>query len=244
VFKKKATNPNSVGKSVKEIIGLLRAILPEELEAGLKMLANRYMNVLIDDINNIANERIGPREKRIGCFGPYTKHGWKVVQKMMEKVSDLGFAAITGRGFYLPNSHKFYPIKELMSPIIEHEVKRIRGYIFAEHFVKLTYGAIFYLNEIRTQFPELWGAYRNGIPSLGFIQHKTVSHTSNNCLYLEVKKDFSQCRAPERSLCESEYGVGSFCPFYMSINIPTSLRELLYAKGNSLFAVKNLSISI
>lgn len=240
MFKKGATDPNFEGKPIKEIIGILRAILPHELEAGLRMLADRYMSILIDDMNNIANVKLGPREKRIGCFGPYTKPGWKVIDKCMKKVSDLGFAAITGKGFYLPNSSKFYSINEIMSPIIRQEIKRIRGYIFAEHFVKLVQGSVFYLNEIRTQFPELWGSYRNNIPSLGFIKHESISKSADNCLYLRVRKDFTQCLTRDRSLCEAEYAVGSFCPFYTSVNIPLALRELLYTKGNSLFAIKKL----
>jgi len=221
---------------------ILRLILPETVPEATDKLVDRFMRLLIDSMNQLADEKIGPLEKRIGVYGRYTESSWKVIDEVMKKVSKLGFAAITGKGFYLPKiPRKFHPIGEIMSPTVKSELEedRIRKTVFHEYFVLLAQKAISYLNEIGSQFDELRGCYKNRIPIMGFVIRRSIWRELP-CPYLIPKNNYVECNVPRMALCSAQYIQRRFCPFHSSSSIPIALKELLFAEENRLIGIRKL----
>ncbi|MFQ6056239.1 MAG: hypothetical protein ACE5J9_07980 [Methanosarcinales archaeon] len=134
------------------------------------------------------SKKIGSKESRVGVFGPYPEGGEKVIMKVAKMVSELKFAAITGRGFFLPRQPKvFHSIRELIPPYAHKARKVIPDHIIFHEFPRLVSKGIFFENEERGQLVELQGCLAYEIPVLGFIRHKTIS-ASRSCNFLIVKK--------------------------------------------------------
>ena len=236
------SNSTSQSQSSK-YINILRMILPEAVDIAEGRLVERFMEMLIDDMDQLANRKVGQRKKRIGVYGRYTKSGWKVIDEVMKRVSRLGFVAITGKGFYLRNKpSEFHAIKEIMSPKVRSEVEggKIRRTLFYEYFVTLAQKAISYLNEIGTQYDELRGCYKNQIPVCAFIRHESIWRRYIHCPYLVPKKNYVECTVPKMVLCTRQYIRGRFCPFKESVRVPVALRELLLSEESRLIGVRKL----
>lgn len=225
----------SVGREEREALKLLRRTIP----IGYDRISSVLMDTSLSVMNLLADKKCGPKERRIGVFGPYPNGGREIIDSTAKMVCELGFIAITADGFYLPNQCDiFHNIDEIMpSPI--HKVKSmLPGRIFFHHFPRLVEKAIFYENDERGQVAELYGCHAFYIPCLGFIIHDKFWN-ENNCIFLSFKDVYSICETVSEELCYHDL-LRPFCPFYESINIPWFSKELFLTDENQLVATKNL----
>jgi len=187
---------------------------------------------LISAFNKVLNIRIGPRETRIGVFGPYPKGGKKVIQSVAQVVSKLGYNAFTGNGVYRKNNpNDLIEINDILPAHVQKVRKRIPDRILFHEFPRLVSKAIFFENDERGQYEELRGCMEYEVPALGFIRHRKIL-SSKKCNFLLDRRIFSECGAPEPALCPHESNKSKFCPFYDSIDIPWFSKEILLAKEN------------
>lgn len=220
-------------------INFLRKILPNMEAYSIRVLIQRYMDLLIDDINQSITLHIGPIDNRYGCYGPYTESGKPILQAVMKYISSGGRAVITGDSYLVPTSEDFLPLESCFSPIALREKKIVDKIEFYRNFIRLSKKAVIFLNEIRTQFPEAEGCNDYNVPALGFIIHDTICNESN-CIYLQQKETYSECYAPNKYLCEAQHDEDTFCPFHDSISIPSALRDVFLREDNRLIAVSKI----
>lgn len=193
-----------------------------------------------------ADQEIGSKETRIGVMGPYGGGGkeFRLLKRTAQMISKLGFSAVMGKGFYLANQPNiFHPINEI-TPLVVRTIKAIvPSHIFYFHFPRLTQKSVFFMNVERGQSDELRGCIRFNIPVLGFILHENITspkpRKKRNCIFLRAYRTCSVCLAPFKELCSYDK-VTTFCPFYDSIDISWSSKELFLTEDNLLLAAKKL----
>ena len=190
-------------------------------------------------MNLIADKNFGPKEKRIGVFGPYPNGGREIIDKVAKMVCSCNFIAITADGFYLPEDcGVLQNINEIINLPVRGIQELLPGHIFFRHFPRIVDKAIFFENDERGQVTELYGCHDYNIPCLGFIIHEKLRNKTN-CLFLRRKRDYSICDATSEQLCYHNFQ-NIFCPFYDSINIPWFSKQLFFENENQLIAVKKL----
>lgn len=191
-----------------------------------------------------AKQKIGPKDIRIGVFGPYPGTYKQIVMQVARYISELGFASITGEGFYLPNSPMvFHDIKEIspevVTDIFKHpEVPQYNYYYVLPRLVKK---ALFLMNDERGQTIELIGCFDAFIPVLGFIVHDTVTYGDKDCVYLFKEHEISLCGTANHLSCLGNALQRPCCPFYDSIDIPWLSKQLFLRRPeNHLIGVKRV----
>ena len=225
----------SISQEERKSLNLLRRMIP----AGYKHLSKRFMDMSIGIMNLLADKKCGPKERRIGVFGPYPNGGRKIIDNVAKILCEFGFVSITADGFYLPNNcDVFYNINEIMNNPVHMIKNLLPGHIFFYHFPRLVEKAIFFENDERGQVIELNGCHDHNIPCLGFILHKKFFN-HNNCIFLKLKNGYSLCDATSKQLCYHK-GLPMFCPFYDSINIPWFTKQIFFTDENHLVATENL----
>jgi len=197
-----------------------------------------------------AKQLIGPRSNRIGVFGPYPSGGREILDQIAKMVSSLGFSAIAGFGYYLPNDpddiHKLEGISpKSIRAIFRAKMSSLGGdtipeYLFYKVIPRLVWKAIFFMNESRGQIPELFGCAEERIPSMGFIMADEISRAEANCPYLFLNSTYAECTVPDKILCAGDAINQPFCPFYHSVNIPWLFKEIFLREGNRLIATTEL----
>lgn len=226
--------------SPSEMERILRKVLEPNI---LGIVYDHFIEPSIGWVCSLADQKIGPRETRIGVFGPYPEGGEKIINEIAKIVSKHGSAAITGKGFYIANEPgRFHVIDEIMPQMIGKIKLLVGDRRFFYHFPRLVNKAIFNMHIERTQVVELQGCYDFKIPMMGFIRHEDIGHQKKNkCNFLTVKNSYSECIVPSRDLCIHEVIPRLFCPFYDSVDIPWSSKQLFLTEENRLVAIEKMS---
>ena len=197
------------------------------------------INLLIDNIDQSLDGVIGSRSSRIGCFGSYENEYLEIIKSIMLYVTKRNLSAITGRFCLAPRTEDFIHMSEIYSSATEDVINGIREVDFYRDFVRLVSKSIICLNIHGTQFSEAEGCGSYNIPTFGFIKYDKISD-ENSCLFLETKSCFSECVVPNKRFCNLQYNKDTFCPFYHSVRIPSSVREFFMREGNRLIAITRL----
>jgi hypothetical protein len=210
----------------------------KELKAILNM-----EELIVFTLNLLADKLMGPKEKRVGVFGPYELMDRTLILKVMKIVWKKGFVAFSGIGYYKPNDSKLYPIDPFKSNFIYWFFKIISSPLRYWHiFPSIGSKAVFNLSLLRTNIIELEGCVEYRIPILGFVLRDTIykENPLENCEYLRLNKNYSECVAPDISFCRFT----RFCPFTsLPIMLPEAIREVFikkYDPKNRLIAVREL----
>lgn len=76
---------------------------------------SKVMDLIVKLMDLLATIKMGQKKNRVGVFGPYDAANRKVIDELMKKLSTLGWATITGEGYYLPSDpESFHKIEEIM----------------------------------------------------------------------------------------------------------------------------------
>lgn len=207
-------------------------------------LIEKVMDVITGYHEDLANQRIGPRKRRVGVFGPYPGVNKEIIIRLARKISSMGFAAITGEGFYLnDNPSSLHDLEEISPPNIKalFEHPDIPQYHYYRILPRLVSKAFFLMNDERGQTIELIGCFDAGIPVLGFIIHDNITNGDRDCVYLQKKGDISTCTVPDHLSCLGNARQRPWCPFYDSVNISWLTKQLfLRRKEHHLVAVRRI----
>lgn len=199
------------------------------------------MNLVIFAMEKPFEKHIGPEEKRVGVFGPFTEKGKSILDGISRAVCKNGYAAVTGYGYLLPDScEKFQSIEKLFPPIVEEVFRKflIPDYVKFQHFPRLVSRAIHYLEPIRTQRNEAEGCYRFGVPMIGIAIHEEVGKDKRNlCNFIQDFKFYQECSCLDSKLCFYPQ-LKPKCPFYDYVNIPWATKQLFMTKINRLVAMQ------
>jgi len=221
----------------------LRDASPEVLLLVYKKLLDDAFKEMEDNLSN----RAGDRKRRVFCFGPYPNGGWQRIDAVAKKVSEFGYSALTGFGYYRANQpDQIRPLDEILSPIVMDFSKIIPGHTFFHEIVKIAGKATFDMTVGRGQSDELRGCYDYRIPSLGFITRETIERRPDetikprpNCVWLSNYGSYWGCEAWAKSLCEGNRDSNIVCPFYAH-KMPWFSLQLFLTKENYLIAARNL----
>lgn len=207
-------------------------------------ILEKMINVIAVFQEDKAKQKIGPRKIRVGVFGPYPGKGKEIIMQVAKYVSDMGFAPITGDGFYLPNnSSDFHDIEELSHPAITElfDLPDVPQYQYYHVLPRLTRKAIFLMNDERGQTIELIGCFDARIPVLGYIVHNITTYGDLDCVFLANKSEISACTVRDHISCLGNARKRPRCPFYDSVDISWMTKQLfLRRKQNALVAVKRV----
>jgi len=229
-------SPECSSDEVKKLRRFFEKCWPEAIK--------KVMKIIISFHEFLAKQKIGHRKIRIGVFGPYPGMGKKIILQVARYVSDLGFAAITGDGYYLPHdSTNFHDIKEISPPVITQlfEHPEVPQYLYYSILPRLVAKAIFLMNDERGQTIELIGCFDAGIPVLGFITHDIIKYGDRDCVYLSRTEKISACVVHDHLSCLGNCRKRPRCPFYDSINISWLNKQLfLRRKDHHLIAVRRV----
>lgn len=219
-------------------------VLRRYFEKTWPKILEKVMAVITIFHEDRAKQKIGPRKIRVGVFGPYPGINKEIIMQVARIVSELGFAAITGDGFYSPNnSSDFHDIKEISPPEITElfDVPDIPQYHYYHILPRLVRKAIFLMNDEGGQTIELIGCFDARIPVLGFIVHNVITYGDSDCVYLLKRGDVSACSVPDHVSCLGNARKRPKCPFYDSISISWLSKQLFLRKRqHHLVAVKNI----
>lgn len=231
-----------------EDLAPLEGLISQASSRWVPDLIDRYMRLLISNIEEIGRPVWGPIENRIGCFGPGTKKHWPVVDYVMKKISEKGFTAITMSGYYLANDPTtFYDMNKLLTKQLRDEISIIRSYLYLIYFPRLARRATFFLNDFRAQLRELRGAFEAGIPRMGYTIHYSI-FKRNSCIYVSPKYDgakipYVECRVEDKNTCEAQWGA-VYCPFYHSVRVPAETREFFFGGRDHLYSIRRRDYEI
>lgn len=224
------------GDEVQSLVDRLRDRLPALLPQAYKAL----LDIAIEFMEVLIAKKVGPRERRVWCFGPYPSGGRERIEQLAKKVSQLGYAPMTGFGFYTPNApNQLHPISEMMPPIVMQLKQAIPGHVFFHEIPRLAGKAILDMTIERGQNDELRGCFDNKIPALGFVVHRTI-RKSTNCSFLANYGSYVECKAFMKALCPHNITPERFCPFYHSVGMTWFSLQLFLTKENTLIATKDL----
>ena len=147
-------------------------------------------------------------------------------------VSKLGYVAITGRGYYLPNEpDTIHPLTNFTPPIVSAFLKKLIidkfligfDYVYYRILPRISKKAVIHLgiSEGGGQLLEWQSCVQNIIPILGFAVRDQISKsTLENCDHLAVEDQYVQCLAPDSTYCLHR----RFCPF---LDPPTSISTII-----------------
>lgn len=225
-----------------------RDFLYEMARTLMKPFREKVFDLVTAFQEELAQHKIGPKNIRIGVFGPYPAEGRMVIEWIAKRLSELGFAPITGMGYYLPNDpNELHDISELNPPVIREifTVGATTRFQYYYLFPRLVSKAVFYMNDERGQTHELRGCYESFIPFVGFIIHNEISKGEQDCGYLVNKNGYFECVVPDVALCSGLMPKRPFCPFHDSIDLCFLSQELFLKRRrkyreNRLVAVTNL----
>ena len=221
-------------------------------EEILRKFYRRFFPDLRQKIDNLitsfhelqAKREIGPRRLRIGVFGSYPEGGKDIIIEIAKNISKLGFAAITGMGYFLPNrSEELLEISRISPPVVRDffTIDEIPLYWYYRLFPRLVNKAIVNMSMLGGQIPELEGCFEEKIPTLGFIITEEISRGIADCAYLSKNQIHTECLVPSHVKCLGIAPRRPFCPFYDSVNISWLYKQLfIRRKENRLVAVKRL----
>jgi hypothetical protein len=206
------------------------------------------LDLIVKLMDTLATIKIGPKERRIGIFGSYHNAHKQVIIELMKNISKLGWAAITGEGYYLPNDPEtFHDINEIKPKEVSIFFdKCLPEYEYLENFPRIVKKAIIYMNYPGAWVNELIGCYNFNVPFIGFIIHPEISVGRNvhppDCEYLIVKDRYVECFAPGKEYCPFHKPANPFCPFYLSVDISWTYKQLFLERKvkSRLIAVHDL----
>jgi len=207
----------------------------------LRSLAENLLPPFIDRIfdlvtayhEELAKQRIGPRDVRIGVFGPDPADRRMVTDWVAKKISEFGLCSITGAGYYLPKApDDLQDISEISPPIVKDifRTKAAHQYQYDYLFPRMVSKAVFYMNDEKGQIHQLRGCYESHIPLVGFIVHNILSAGIRDCSHLRKRDGYFECVVPDLSLCSAFMPKKPFCPFYDSIDLSYSSKEIFLKK--------------
>lgn len=213
----------------------IRKTIPDSFDHFYEQI----MNLAVGIMGLRADKQCAPYKRRIGVFGPYPKGGKKIILDVAKKVSECGYGAMTGLGFFAPNQPKeLHSLNELMPPIASRALEAfdIPDYIWFRHFPKLVYQAVHHVSTVRGQRNEAEGCFSAGVPMMGFILDPRVSRARKKlCPYLVDCGVYFECMCPSEKFCFYPT-VKIVCPFYDYVNIPWDVKQLFINERNRLVA--------
>jgi hypothetical protein len=226
---------NESDEHFREVIDKLRDRLPSLLPKAYSALIELGFEII-----EKGRRIIGPRRKRVFCFGPYPEGGRGRINHIAQKVSKLGYTALTGFGFYRANdSDTLHPLTEMMPPIVMKLKESIPGHIFFHELPRLASKATVDMTIERGQNDELRGCYDHKIPCLGYVIRETI-WKRNHCMFLTKLDGYVECKSFDKSLCMHNNGKRCFCPFTEPTSISWFSLQLFLTRDNTLVAAKEL----
>ncbi len=213
------------------------------IEPSLNDFQKAVRLALVDSMSVLLDKHIGPKNSRIGVFGPNHMNGMDVTLRVAQMVSKLGYNAITEAGTLKKNCpDQFIDLKKFLPANVKKISAVIPDQALFLEMTRLLRKAVFFENEERGQYCLLRACSKSKISTMGFIVHSQISN-NDKCAFLIDRRSFAECGVAEPSLCPRLYTNG-FCPFYDSVYIPWFSKEILLSKssGNRLIAVRDESI--
>jgi hypothetical protein len=160
------TSDRSNGGETQRLIDKLRDTLPTLLPTVYRAM----LDVALQFMDHLLKLKVGPKEKRVWCFGPYREGGRERIEKIARKVAEFGYAPITGFGFMRANEpYKIHPLTDIMPSSVQELQKAIPGHIFFYEIPRLASKAIIDMTIQRGQHDELRGCFDHKIPALGYV---------------------------------------------------------------------------
>jgi len=204
----------------------------------LPELVSKVHDLTYKAIETKANQKIGPRSRRIGVFGSYeNKH---ILNEIAKHISTLNYVSVTGMGYYLPRkANRFHRIDEVFPPAADLLLKSLPLYYYRKILTRIVSKAIFFLNMPYGQLEELSASAEYEMPVMGLIMHGQITKSEQDCPYLHVEGSTAKCVVPHDSLCPASFPVRPFCPFVDSIPLPYMTLKILHETNNHLVAAKD-----
>lgn len=214
------------------------AYLRETVFELLKPLQSRVYDLVYNFVEHLADTKIGARNKRVGVFGPYSCGYELLLDEIAKHVSRLGFASITGKGYYLPgDTSTIHPIEEIFPPSIRTDL--LPSFYHYRVIARIVSKAIMLVNVVRSQVEELVVSTEYGIPVLGLLVHDQITRSERDCSFLSVKENSAWCVVPSPNLCPASFPHRPFCPFVDSANLPYMVLNTLLQERNYLAAIRD-----
>lgn len=191
--------------------------------------------------NLLADKLMGPKEKRVGVFGPYGPMDEVAISDVMKMISKKGSTAFSGIGYLKPDDPNIHSIEPFRPPFIDYVFRKLLPPTRYWHvFPRIGSKAVVNLYPARTNIIELEGCIEYRIPMLGFIRRDVIykENPIENCDYLKFNENYSECVAPEISFCRFI----RFCPFTSPpIVLPETIREVFINNPeNRLVAIREI----
>jgi hypothetical protein len=194
-------------------------------------------------LNLRADSLMGPKEKRVGVFGPYGPLEEPILLEVMRIIASFGYAPFYGKGFYKVNDpNTMHSIDPLNPPFIRFlfQIKFLPPTRYYHILPRVGSKAVHNLYPMRTNLIELEGCIEHKIPILGFVIREPIymEDPLKNCDFLEYHNDYSECKAPNVAFCRFV----RYCPFTTQpIVLPEIIREALIGDPNNrLIAVEKV----
>jgi len=163
----------------------------------------------------------------------------------LPKISEKGYAAIMGFGYYLPSKpNELHEIAEILLPLVRDilGLDVMQDYFLVNILPSLVSKGTFNLIPIKAQYAELLGCNKKGSPLFGYVITEEVTRGKKDCPYLDTNySDSSVCTAPDPKSCPSEATNIPFCPFISLEKIPWTYRRMFLSNpSNKLVSTKNV----
>jgi hypothetical protein len=232
---------NNIPKSRGGLLGTRINSLKSLIDPSIDNFRKAVCLALIVRIRVILDKEIGPKNSRIGVFGPNPHEDGNVTPRVAKIISEIGYNAITEVGIFRKNSpEQAVNIKDYLPNNFKKISNVVPDQILSYELTHLVHKAVVFENEERGQYYLLKGCFKSKTPTLGLILHNKISN-DNQCAFLIDKATFTECGVTEPSMCPRLFKNG-FCPFYDSIYVPWFNKEILLSKKsrNRLIAAKDV----
>jgi hypothetical protein len=163
---------------------------------------------------------------RVTIFGAYVEDGERVTQELSYYISQRGYLAITGKGFYQPGDSTFYPLIDLFPKDLTFifNTDKAQILLFRSILPALSTYSLDKLYPNRTNAYELEGCADYQVPTLGFIVDERIKQEPSECSKTEIislRGGFGkECTGSKSADCANARGGTEHCAFYHIIDVP------------------------
>lgn len=221
----------------------IRGTIPPSFDA----FYGNIMDLVIGEMRPRADKLCTRYDMRVGVFGPYPGEGKEIILSIARRISESGFGAVTGLGFFAPNQpDRLHRLQELMTLSTARALEQfnIPDYIWYRHFPKLVCKAVHHLSVVRGQRNEAEGCFSAGIRMMGVVLSKKISRKKKYCNYLSNCGGYSECMCPNDKFCFyptlKARDTRLVCPFYDYVDIPWGVKQLFINERNRLVVTADL----
>jgi hypothetical protein len=165
--------------------------------------------------------------KKVTIFGGYIDNGEEVSREIAYTISQKGYLAITGKGFYLPNdANEFHQLIELFPEILTWIFEADKAQVLLYRYIlpAISDYSIDKLYPNRTNAYELEGCSEYNVPTLGFIVDERIKEETPECKLSNVTISNQgigkECSGEKSSDCENARAGKVHCAFYHITDIP------------------------